>query len=95
MTSLWKKDQKEYWRQWQQKKVDKKFGVSRPEKTKCAICRQVITRRKTPDNFRRIYLDHNHSTGKFRGWLCAECNSRLGWFERNTKRILKYLKGAK
>lgn len=25
-----------------------------------------------------LFMDHCHETGKFRGWLCAECNWMLG-----------------
>lgn len=28
--------------------------------------------------FCRTVLDHDHKTGKFRGWLCSPCNSALG-----------------
>lgn len=27
---------------------------------------------------KRIVFDHDHVTGKFRGWLCSSCNSVLG-----------------
>jgi hypothetical protein len=30
------------------------------------------------------HLDHNHITGKFRGWLCRRCNLTLGALEDNT-----------
>ncbi len=39
-------------------------------------------------------LDHNHSTGEFRGWLCNKCNSALGWFEDDinyVRRAVNYL----
>ena len=27
---------------------------------------------------RRLSMDHDHKTGKFRGWLCTNCNSAAG-----------------
>ena len=36
--------------------------------TCCALC----------PNEGKICLDHNHATGKFRGWLCDRCNRTLG-----------------
>ena len=39
-------------------------------------------------------LDHDHKTGKFRGWLCNTCNSALGWFDDDPiklRRALAYL----
>jgi Recombination endonuclease VII len=35
----------------------------------CAIC-------QSPDS---ICMDHDHKTGKFRGWLCRSCNTVLGY----------------
>ena len=34
--------------------------------------------------------DHDHSTGKFRGWLCAHCNRALG-YARDNSGILRAL----
>ena len=39
-------------------------------------------------------LDHNHQTGKFRGWICQHCNNGLGGFRDNIntlKNAIKYL----
>jgi hypothetical protein len=38
----------------------------------CEICG------KPPKKGRRLCRDHNHKTGKFRGWLCPSCNSGIG-----------------
>jgi hypothetical protein len=44
---------------------------------RCAIC---------PEPLRFIgqagaHIDHDHTTGRVRGLLCARCNQALGWFE--------------
>src|ERR1700687_186996 len=30
----------------------------------------------------KLVLDHNHVTGKFRGWVCSACNRFLGFLEK-------------
>ena len=42
-----------------------------PEPDKCEVC-------GNKHNTRALHLDHDHATGKFRGWLCNGCNSALG-----------------
>ena len=37
---------------------------------------------------RKLAVDHSHSTGKFRGVLCANCNTGLGMF-RDSPDLLK------
>lgn len=42
-----------------------------------------------------IVFDHNHSTGKFRGWICIPCNKTLGTVHDDPAVLLKladYLK---
>ena len=41
---------------------------------------------------KKLCVDHNHKTLRFRGMLCQSCNRFLGWFERNREKIEKYLK---
>ena len=41
---------------------------------------------------RKLDADHNHRTGKFRGWLCHRCNRGLGFFDDNVKMMRKAIK---
>lgn len=53
-------------RNWTYKKQELKAG--RPKPSSCEVC----------GNGGRIHYDHDHSTGKFRGWLCTQCNTSIG-----------------
>lgn len=39
----------------------------------------------------KIYFDHNHKTGKFRGWICQGCNSALGHARDNVEVLYKLI----
>jgi len=44
---------------------------------------------------RRLHLDHDHKTLKFRAWLCNYCNNGIGMLgedEAILKRAIEYLK---
>lgn len=54
----------------------------------CDCCKKPIFTTKT------IQLDHCHETGKFRGWLCKECNISMGNLGDNIfgmVRAIKYM----
>jgi len=51
---------------------------------KCDICSKVITGKD-------MHLDHNHTTGVLRGWLCMLCNTGLGKFKDNPDLLRKAL----
>lgn len=54
----------------------------------CAICGKS-------DEPRSLCIDHNHKTGKVRGFLCRKCNYGLGRFEDNIsllEKAIKYLR---
>ncbi len=46
---------------------------------------------------RAMHLDHDHETGKFRGWLCSSCNRGIGLLGDSLERLQRatdYLKGT-
>jgi hypothetical protein len=47
-----------------------------PPGTPCDCCEGV------PE---MLVLDHDHGTGSFRGWICRECNSGLGFLWDNVE----------
>lgn len=57
----------------------------------CEICGRreyVSTGGKKPNS---LAIDHQHGTNHFRGLLCQQCNTKLGWFEKNKESVLAYL----
>ena len=44
-------------------------AAGRPRPTHCEVCGEL---------HRWVCFDHDHVTGKFRGWLCDRCNKVLG-----------------
>jgi hypothetical protein len=60
----------------------------RPRPKICEVCVKEGTKRNG------IVLDHNHTTGKFRGWLCSNCNTAIGLAKENPQileALVKYL----
>ena len=49
----------------------------RDQEGRCAICHLPETVRQT-GRVKRLCVDHDHSTGRFRGLLCTRCNKVLG-----------------
>lgn len=68
------------------KTMRKKYGIKNPtDETRggpCEICG------KHQDVLR---LDHDHSTGEMRGWLCTNCNRGLGYLKDSTEVLMKAL----
>lgn len=59
---------------------------------KCPICEVDKIRVFKND----ICLDHNHKTGKIRGYICGSCNASIGKFHEDIvrmERAIKWLKG--
>lgn len=71
----------QYWKQ--------RFGADRieifPKPINCEICHKQAT----------LAYDHDHKSGKHRGWLCRNCNVALGLINDNIEILEKaiiYLK---
>ncbi|AUV60620.1 endonuclease VII [Gordonia phage SteveFrench] len=70
-------------------RFQRKYGISMQEYDRmfddqcgrCKLCGQ------SPEGSRysKLYIDHNHQTGKVRGLLCIECNFGLGKFKDNAE----------
>jgi hypothetical protein len=52
---------------------------------KCAICNRV----PTSGRGKRLQIDHDHTTGRFRGLLCHKCNTALGTFGDDLEGVMK------
>jgi len=52
----------------------------------CALCGKSQAEFK-----RRLALDHDHETNRWRGLLCARCNSEIGKFELYKIKYMEYL----
>jgi len=50
----------------------------RPKPIQCEIC----------GGLGRICYDHDHKTGKFRGWICLRCNVAIGMVKENTETLM-------
>lgn len=64
----------------------KKYGVDISDVVRgnCEIC----------GGNTKIAYDHDHKTGKFRGWLCMKCNTALGLVNDDViilKKLIDYL----
>lgn len=74
-------------------KQRKKRGLpepSRPEPILCECCGRQRGRTS-------LNLDHDHPTGKFRGWLCGSCNRGIGLLSDTIdglQRAIDYLRAS-
>lgn len=59
--------------------------AGRPIPNNCEICGAEASSFK-----KRLHFDHSHKTGRFRGWICNNCNWVLGLVKDN-KEVLQQL----
>jgi len=82
----WFLKNREYKRAYDVALRDKKYGVALPNITTCGLCGRTISKEN-----HQIHRDHDKKTGRFRGFLCSGCNSRLGWFENRPRKVLSWI----
>ena len=64
------------------KSLELKAGRQQP--LHCELCGTLGS-----DLKKGLCYDHDHETGKFRGWLCGRCNTALGLVSDNSELLLK------
>lgn len=81
-----------------ERSIKQRFGMTSEEHASivarhggaCAICGAT----EYGEGTRALHLDHDHTTGRVRGLLCARCNTWLGWYERYSAAIIDYVNGG-
>jgi hypothetical protein len=66
---------------------EKKFW-HRPINLTCPICHDEVL-----GSYAR--LDHNHHTGKIRGWICDNCNTAIGKLKESSEVIQRAMEWIK
>lgn len=78
----------------ERKQLRKQYG-NPPDGYSCPICLKTEDQLQgTGGNASIWVIDHNHSTKKFRGHLCHNCNRGIGVFQddiERIKRVIEYL----
>lgn len=71
----------------------RKTLAPRPQPEDCEVCGAFAGKGKMG-----IHFDHDHTTGKFRGWLCGRCNVALGMVKDNSETLIalaEYIKKSR
>lgn len=73
--------------------IRKKWDQNRPSNFDLFSC--PICNKRSVAGISKIVLDHNHSNGHVRGWLCESCNTGIGRFDDDpqlVQRAIDWLK---
>ena len=62
-----------------------------PAPERCECCGKIPKIDSKTGKTQSLRLDHDHSTEKFRGWICDRCNSGIGKLGDNVDGIVKAL----
>lgn len=84
-------------RQWVSDACFKRYGITEQEYDtlyltqdgKCAVCGKDNSGATQGGKRKRMYVDHDHKTGKVRGLLCSNCNMALGFVHDNPELLIK------
>ena len=74
--------------------TNEQLEIYKSNQKTCEICGKTIDEAvkwnsdAAPKN---LCVDHDHETKQFRGLLCSVCNRQLGWYEKHSDKINKYL----
>jgi len=76
-----------------QRMIAKKNAPPMPDKCQCCGKHNTnstsIGKKRCSQN--KLLVDHNHVTGKFRGWICRNCNQGIGKLGDNIDGLVKAL----
>lgn len=84
---------KDYGREWYRKFAKEKQPTiealaGRPRPDACEVCGGTNYAGNGRLGVKTVF-DHDHQTGKFRGWLCDACNTALGLLKDNPDTLRK------
>lgn len=65
--------------------LDQFNKISAEQNDECLICKKHKLQNKNG----KLFVDHDHKTGKIRGLLCDRCNKSLGLMEDNVEFLRK------
>jgi uncharacterized Zn ribbon protein len=92
-------------RQWGTDACFARYGITQKEydelyqaqNGRCAVCGREHSGAIQSGKRKRMYIDHDHTTGKVRGLLCSNCNIALGFVHDDPELLTKlaeYLRGG-
>jgi hypothetical protein len=65
--------------------ANRKYYEKKPKELFCPTCGDTVT------GSHNIVLDHNHTTGQIRGYICDNCNTGMGRAKDDVKILHKWI----